>query len=116
MSNHPARPALPDLYAHRRRYPRPVPYDADAISERIVETKARNPRTLDEWQYAADAAEFFLGLDACHQYGLITGGPGINVARCETILRRAEARGITPRAVTDTIPVFLPALVAGESA
>lgn len=58
---------------------------------------SRLPGTPAEWQDAADAAHFFLLLDAARQYGLVTGGPGVNVDRCVAILDLAAARGIRPR-------------------
>lgn len=39
-----------------------------------------------EWQEAVDGAYALLALDAARRYGLITGGPGVNVGRCRQIL------------------------------
>jgi hypothetical protein len=36
-------------------------------------------------------------IDACRQYGLLTGGPKVNSDRCIEILDRAKAKGIEPR-------------------
>ena len=58
--------------------------------------KIRNPKTKAEWQAAADCAEFLLAADSCKQYGLITGGPAVNVDRCLEILEKAKAMGIVP--------------------
>lgn len=55
------------------------------------------PRTRDEWQEAADAADACLAIHAALAYGLITGGPEIDVDRCEQLLERARAKGIRPR-------------------
>lgn len=57
---------------------------------------AEEPQTLDEWQAAADGADFLLLLDSARQYGLVEGGPEANVARCVEILERAAAQGIFP--------------------
>lgn len=58
---------------------------------------SRDPRTAEEWQEAADAAEFMLLLDSCRQYGLITGGPEAKLERCEWVLAEAAKRQIFPR-------------------
>lgn len=50
----------------------------------------------EEWQEAVDGAEFLLTLDAARQYGLITGGPKVNVARCLKIRSEGQRRGIRP--------------------
>lgn len=54
------------------------------------------PQTDAEWQDAVDAAQGALALDAARAYGLVEGGPGVNVARCEEFLAKGEARGIHP--------------------
>lgn len=56
----------------------------------------RDPRGRGEWQEAADDAYTLLLIDSAKQYGLIEGGPTINVERCEVILDRAKIRGIAP--------------------
>lgn len=57
-----------------------------------------DPVSREEWQDAADAAHGALTLEAARQYGLVTGGPGVNVGRCQEILRKARALGVTPAA------------------
>jgi hypothetical protein len=59
--------------------------------------QTRDPQTPAEWREAVDAAEFHLLLDSARKYGLVTGGPVIDVARCEEILRRGAAQGYRPR-------------------
>jgi len=54
----------------------------------------RDPHSRSEWRTAADGAYTLLLLDSCRQYGLIAGGPKVNVERCELIIRRAKMRGI----------------------
>ena len=56
----------------------------------------RDPKTREEWQSAVDAAEGLLLLESARAYGFVTGGPGIDVVRCEEILRRGALRGFTP--------------------
>lgn len=55
-----------------------------------------DPRTIAEWQVAVDGAEALLGLDAARQYGLVTGGPKCNAARCREILDRGAKIGVKP--------------------
>lgn len=54
------------------------------------------PRTDHEWQDAVDAAKGMLAVDAARTYGLVDGGPPVNVDRCNEILLRGAARGIVP--------------------
>ena len=56
----------------------------------------QQPQTRNEWQHAANLAHALLLIDASEAYGLTTGGPDINTDRCDDILHRAEALGITP--------------------
>lgn len=60
-----------------------------------------DPTTPEEWQGAIDAAAFLVLLDAARQYGLITGGPEANIARCVELLERGAAFGIFPIEPTD---------------
>jgi hypothetical protein len=68
----------------------------------------RQPTSDHEWQEAVDLAEGALSLHDARLYGLVTGGPAVNVARCREILRLGAARGIHPapnaveRFITDT--------------
>ena len=57
----------------------------------------RDPKTHEEWQEAVELSRFLLVLDSCRQYGLITGGPECNVARCDEVLNRGAQKGIRPR-------------------
>jgi len=57
----------------------------------------RWPKTTAEWQEAVDAAHGCLALDAARQYGLVTGGPAVNVDRAVELLRQAKLRKIFPR-------------------
>jgi len=56
----------------------------------------RDPQTSAEWQQAVDAAYACLALDSARHYGLVTGGPSVDVERCEDILARGKSRGIEP--------------------
>ena len=61
-----------------------------------VGVAVKEPRTRAEWQEAVDQAEFYLVLDSARQYGLITGGPEVNVDRCEEILKHGSNLGFQP--------------------
>ena len=56
----------------------------------------RNPKTRAEWQEVVDAAAGARAIADCEMYGLIAGGPKINVARCDHILARGAKRGVRP--------------------
>jgi hypothetical protein len=60
-----------------------------------------DPTTPAEWQEAADAAYFMLAVESARLYGLIEGGPEVNVERCDEILKEAAMRGITPRPIDE---------------
>jgi hypothetical protein len=57
----------------------------------------RDPETPAEWQDAVNAAEACLLIDSARQYGLITGGPGVDVDRCVQIVDRGRAQQIVPQ-------------------
>jgi hypothetical protein len=56
-----------------------------------------DPRSPAEWQEAVDTAEALLLIESARMYGLIFGGPYVNVARCEELLRKARTLKILPR-------------------
>jgi hypothetical protein len=56
----------------------------------------KNPTTHEEWQNAVDAAEAFSVLHSARLYGLVTGGPEINIERCVEILEQGKQLDITP--------------------
>lgn len=72
-------------------------------------TRARDPETPDEWQEAVNAAEAMLELESAKLYGLITGGPAIDVARCEQIMQAGITRKVLPDKVA--VRAFLDALI-----
>jgi hypothetical protein len=67
-------------------------------------TEPQNPK---EWQEAIDAAEFYLALDSARQYGLLTGGPTVNVERCIDILERGKRLGYRPANMTTLCKRFI---------
>jgi hypothetical protein len=56
----------------------------------------KEPETTQDWQEAVDAAEGALALDSARKYGLVKGGPEVNVSRCEAILERGKKRRVVP--------------------
>jgi hypothetical protein len=59
----------------------------------------RDPATSAEWQEAVDAADALLKVSWARAYGLISGGPLVNEARCLELLDEGSRRGIRPAPV-----------------
>lgn len=55
-----------------------------------------DPKTSEQWQAAVDAAHALLALDSARQFGLVTGGPTVNVDRAVEILKLGAKRGFQP--------------------
>jgi hypothetical protein len=55
-----------------------------------------DPQTAEEWQFVVDAAHVMLLIDSARQYGLVAGGPKVNVERCMELLRYGALRGYRP--------------------
>lgn len=66
------------------------------------------PRLPREWRAAVDAAHACLAIDAARNYGLITTGIEVDVARCELILARGKELDYLPR--PEAIENFIRAL------
>ena len=73
--------------------------------------RGRDPKSIREWREAATLAEVMLSLQSARAYGFVSGGPDVDTARCESILRQAKARGIVPRA--DEIDAAIRSLARG---
>lgn len=58
--------------------------------------KQSDPKTPEEWQAAVDAADALISLDSARRYGLIKGGPDVNIDRCGDIVRRGAELGYKP--------------------
>ena len=56
----------------------------------------QNPTTAGEWQNAVDAASALLHIESARLYGLVKGGPAVNVERCEEVIALAKQRGVRP--------------------
>jgi len=70
-----------------------------------------NPSTPAEWQEAVSLAEFHLLLHSAQCYGLVTGGPQVNVERCEDILTLGRKMGYVP--ANDVAERYAPLLAWG---
>jgi len=90
------------------RKPPPPPPESDDPSEGGLSSPPRtgglenppsisDPETPLEWQEAVDCAHFYLLVESARAYGLISGGPEVNLARCEEILKRARGLGYRPK-------------------
>lgn len=67
----------------------------------------RDPKTRAEWQKAVDGAAGFRAIADCMMYGLLQGGPKINVGRCDEILAEGAKRGVRPSASDEDLAVRL---------
>jgi hypothetical protein len=63
----------------------------------MAKNRPRLPENGEALQNLVDMSHGFLLLDSARKYGLVTGGPGVNVERCVEIIEHGEARGIKPR-------------------
>lgn len=55
------------------------------------------PVTDEQWQDAVDAAYFIQQIEMARLFGLVTGGPEINLESCAEILEDGRKLGILPR-------------------
>lgn len=69
--------------------------------------KRHDPKTAAEWQEAVDAAAGARAIADCKMYGLLEGGPEIDVGRCDEILERGRARGVRPSRPRNELAVRL---------
>lgn len=68
---------------------------------------SQDPQTPEEWQSAVDAAQIALTVEASRVYGLVEGGPVVNVARCLAIIEQGGERGILPDVTDEKLRDFL---------
>jgi hypothetical protein len=73
-----------------------------------------DPQTRAEWQDAVDGAAGLRAIADCKMYGLIDGGPVINLARCDQILERGKAKGIEPSKPAVDLAIALIAAINGD--
>lgn len=57
-----------------------------------------NPRTPIQWQEAVNLAYFLMLLHSARSYGLVTGGPDVQVDRCQQLLEEGRLLGYVPTA------------------
>ncbi len=68
---------------------------------------SHDPQTPVEWQEAVDVAHMLLTIDSARQYGLIKGGPAVNVDRCAEIIKRGAALGFVPAPIDQLAQRYL---------
>lgn len=61
-----------------------------------LEQVKRDPDTPEQWQEAVDMAKSLLMVHSAKSYGLVAGGPNVNVERCEQLLRDGARIGFIP--------------------
>jgi len=73
----------------------------------------RGRRSHRLWQELVDSAHALLALDSAQQYGLVAGGPKIDHARCQQLLKEGAERRIYPS--PDAVEKFLAAYCHAKS-
>lgn len=71
----------------------------------------RDPKTPEEWQEAVNLATGLRALADCKMYGLLEGGPGVDVARCDDIVERGLALGVVPSAPAAELAIEIVKLI-----
>jgi hypothetical protein len=56
----------------------------------------KDPRGSKQWQEAVDLAAGLRAIADCKMYGLLEGGPEIDIRRCDQILERGALIGYSP--------------------
>lgn len=76
---------------------------------RIRQTEAppKEPQTPEEWQQAVDVAAGARCIADCKMYGLIAGGPRIDIERADNLLARGREQGIEPSRPAHEIAIDL---------
>jgi hypothetical protein len=78
--------------------------------------KRRNPVTRAEWQDAVDSAAAVRAVADCKMYGLIKGGPQIDIHRCDEILEAGKRRGVIPSKPAPQLAIEFIAAINAEAA
>ena len=79
---------------------------------RALRGHGQRPQTREQWHEAVDGAYSLLCLDSARQYGLVTGGPRVNVERCRAVLEQGAAMSIRP--APDAVEKLIVALAQPE--
>jgi hypothetical protein len=69
-----------------------------------------DPQTTADWRLVLAVAHACLALDAARQYGVVVGGPTIDVRRCEELIAGGLAIGL--RVTKDEIDTATDTLLA----
>jgi hypothetical protein len=62
----------------------------------VSQPRPPDPETREEWQEAVDVAVGARAIADCKMYGLLEGGPEVDVDRCDEIIERGRQRGVLP--------------------
>ena len=62
----------------------------------MSESPTRTPNTPQEWQESVWLADLCLRLELARDYGMIEGGPIIDIERCKAILQQGAKLGYHP--------------------
>lgn len=73
-----------------------------------------DPNTPTGRQEAVNLAEMYLRLESARMYGLVSGGPKVNVERCEDILGRGRKLGYVPAPGGEHCERCLPPMGRGD--
>jgi hypothetical protein len=77
--------------------------------------KPKRPRTRAEFQEAVDAAAGLRSIADCKMYGLIEGGPAIDVDRCDMMLEAGRVAGVFPSKPVSELALEMIAAINAES-
>jgi hypothetical protein len=75
----------------------------------------QDPQTPEEWQECVNLAAGWRQVADCKMYGLVQGGPDIDVRRCDQLLERGRQRGVFPSRSTVELAVAAVASWNSES-
>lgn len=83
---------------------------ADRITVGKLPFMRKHPQTAAEWQEAYDMAHVMRMLHDCKLYGLLVGGPTIDVQRCDYLIAQGNAMGLrTSRPALDLAVAYVTA-------
>jgi hypothetical protein len=68
----------------------------------------KTPRTPEEWQHVVNLCKAWRNVHDARLYGLIHGGPVLDVERIDELLAQGKVLGITPQpALTEEMVIAL---------
>lgn len=74
-----------------------------SLPHHTASKKPQDPNTPQEWQEAINRAVLFRALHASKFYGMVEGGPTIDIDRCDEIFAQAIAQGYRPNATLEQL-------------